>query len=264
MPLIKKDFLSILKQNLDIRYKNIKIVIEYDGTQYSGWQRQLDCPSIQGIIESAIYKMTGQKVTLNGSGRTDAGVHAWKQVANFRCHTRLTPKIFQNGLNSLLPRDIAIHSCFEVPTKFHARYDVKSKIYRYYIGQRPQKMALFNQYCWHIPQKLSLSDMQKACAYFKGKHDFKSFEGSGSPRSTSVRNIFQSELKLNENQYIIYEIEADGFLRFMVRNIVGTLVEIGKKRMKADDIPDILQAKDRNKAGPTAPPFGLFLIEVKY
>ncbi len=253
-----------MKQNLDIRYKNIKIVIEYDGSQYSGWQRQKDCPSIQGIIESAICKMTGEQVTLIGSGRTDAGVHAWQQVANFKCNTRLTPTIFLNGLNSLLPRDIAIHSCFEVPGNFHARYDVKSKTYRYYIGQRLHKMALFHQYCWFLPYKLSLSDMQAASAFFEGTQDFKSFEGSGSPRSTTVRTILRSELTVNENQYMIYEIEADGFLRFMVRNIVGTLVEIGKKRLKPDDIPTIIQAKNRDQAGPTAPSQGLFLIEVKY
>jgi len=253
-----------LKQNLDIRYKNLKIIIEYEGTNYNGWQRQIDFPSIQGTIESAIYKMIGQKVTLNGSGRTDAGVHAWKQVANFRCHTRLSPEIFQKGLNSILPKDIAIHSCFEVQSQFHARYDAKSKIYRYYIGQRPHKMAMFHQYCWHIPQKLSLPEMQKACSFFVGKHDFKSFEGTGSPRSTSVRNIFRSQISLNENQYMIYEIEADGFLRFMVRNIVGTLVEVGRKKINASDILAIINAMDRNQAGPTAPAHGLFLIEVKY
>jgi len=253
-----------LKQNLDIRYKNFKIVIEYDGTHYSGWQRQKSDISIQGILESAIFKMTGQKITLIGSGRTDAGVHAWQQVANFKCNTRLTPTIFHNGLNSILPKDIAIHSCVEVPGEFHARYDSSSKIYRYYIGQRLRKMALFYQYCWNIPHKLNFSDMKAAAAFFKGTHDFKSFEGAGSPRSTTMRNIFRSELTINESQYIIYEIEADGFLRFMVRNIVGTLVEVGKKKIAPDDIPNILQAKNRNHAGPTAPPHGLFLIEVNY
>jgi len=249
---------------VEARYKNIKLFIEYDGTNYSGWQRQKDCSTIQGMIESAITKMTGQKITLIGSGRTDAGVHAWQQVANFKCHTRLTPTQFLKGLNSLLPEDIAIHSCFEVPCDFHSRYDVKSKIYRFYIGQRPHKMALFHQYCWYIPYKLSIADMEYASTLFEGTHDFKSFEGAGSPRSTSVRTIIRSTLSLNDNRYIIYEIEADGFLRFMVRNIVGTLVEIGKKRLSYDAIPHILQSRDRHQAGPTAPPQGLFLIEVKY
>jgi len=249
---------------LETRYKNIKLVIEYDGTNYSGWQRQKDCQSIQGMIESAIARMTGQQITLSGSGRTDAGVHAWQQVANFKSHTRLTPTQFLNGLNSLLPNDIAIHSCSEVPGDFHARYNVKSKVYRYYIGQRPNKMALFNQYCWYIPYKLNISDMQNACSLFEGTHDFKSFEGAGSPRSTSVRTVIRSSLNLNDNQYIIYEIEADGFLRFMVRNIVGTLVEIGKKRMTYDAIPQVLESRNRHQAGPTAPSRGLFLIEVKY
>lgn len=249
---------------MGIRYKNIKLTIEYDGTNYSGWQRQKNCPTIQGMIESAITKMTGQKTTLIGSGRTDAGVHAWQQVANFKTYTRLTPTQFLKGLNSLLPEDIAIHSCVEVPGNFHSRYDVKSKIYRFYIGQRPHKMALFHQYCWNIPYKLNISDMKNASTLFEGTHDFKSFEGAGSPRSTSVRTIIRSTLTLNDNQYIIYEIEADGFLRFMVRNIVGTLVEIGKKRLSFNAIPSILQSRDRQQAGPTAPPQGLFLIEVKY
>lgn len=249
---------------METRYKNIKLVIEYDGTNYSGWQRQKDCPSIQGFIESAISKMTRQQITLIGSGRTDAGVHAWQQVANFKCQTRLNPKQFLNGLNSLLPDDIAIHSCVEVSGEFHARYDVKSKVYRYYIGQRPHKMALFHQFCWPIPYKLDISKMQNASVLFEGTHDFKSFEGSGSPRSTSVRTILRSSVILNDNQYIIYEIEADGFLRFMVRNIVGTLVEIGKKRLPYESILHILDCRDRHQAGPTAPPQGLFLIEVKY
>ena len=249
---------------MEIRYKNIKLIIEYDGSNYSGWQRQKDHPSIQGIIESAIAKMTGQQTNLIGSGRTDAGVHAWQQVANFKCSTRLTPTQFMNGLNSLLPKDIAIHSCFEVPSTFHSRYDVRSKVYRYYIGQRPHKMALFHQYCWYIPYKLNISDMQNASTLFEGTHNFKSFEGAGSPRSTTIRTIHRSKLTLNDNQYIIYEIEADGFLRFMVRNIVGTLVEIGKKRMSYDAIPHILESRDRHQAGPTAPPHGLFLIEVIY
>jgi len=249
---------------LDSRYKNIKLVIEYDGTKYCGWQRQKDQASIQGTIETAISKMTGQPISLIGSGRTDAGVHAWQQVANFKCHTRLQPEQFMKGLNGLLPDDISIHSCMEVSGNFHARYDVKSKIYRYYIGQHPHKMALFHQYCWSIPYKLKISDMKNASTLFEGTHDFKAFEGAGSPRSTSVRTILRSTLTLNDNQYIIYEIEADGFLRFMVRNIVGTLVEIGKKRMSFDAIPQILESRDRHCAGPTAPPHGLFLIEVNY
>lgn len=249
---------------METRYKNIKLIIEYDGTNYSGWQRQKDCLSIQGVIESAICKMTRQQITLIGSGRTDAGVHAWQQAANFKCQTRLTPTQFLKGLNSLLPNDIAIHSCAEVSGKFHARYDVKSKVYRYYIGQRPHKMALFHHFCWSIPNKLDIANMQNASVLFEGTHDFKSFEGAGSPRSTSVRTILRSSLTLNDNQYIIFEIEADGFLRFMVRNIVGTLVEIGKKRLSYESIPHILESRDRHQAGPTAPPQGLFLIEVKY
>jgi len=246
-----------------LQEKNIKLIIEYDGTNYSGWQRQKNSTSIQGIIEKALKKMTGEHIPIIGSGRTDAGVHACHQVANFTCQTRLTSKIFMKALNSLLPHDIAIIDADEVSLNFHARYDVVSKIYRYYIGQRPCKMALFGQYCWHIANSLDIDRMKTATSDLAGKHDFKSFEGAGSPRATSVRTIFRSELTFHEN-ILIYEIEADGFLRFMVRNIVGTLVEIGKKRLPENSVPDILKAKNRDCAGPTAPPHGLFLIDVKY
>jgi len=243
---------------------NFKITIEYDGSAYHGWQRQAADRTIQGEIENALLTMTGDSITVTGSGRTDAGVHALNQAANFRCATSLTPEAFLKGLNSLLPEDIVITSCKMVPEKFHSRYDVKSKVYHYRILNRLLPAAISRQYAWHIRKKLDLSAMQEALRCIIGSHDFKSFEGSGSPRVSTVRSILNANLVKTDNDYMVLEIEGDGFLKFMVRNIVGTLVDVGLEKITPHDFKQILISKDRNLAGITAPAHGLFLIEVKY
>ena len=243
---------------------NFKITIEYDGSAYHGWQRQAEDRTIQGEIEKALMTMTEDRITVIGSGRTDAGVHALNQTANFRCATSLTPEIFLKGLNSLLPEDIVITSCKVVPEKFHARYDVKSKVYHYRILNRLLPVAIFRQYAWHIRKNLDLSAIQEALRCIVGSHDFKSFEGSGSPRASSVRSIINADILKTDDDYLVLKIEGDGFLKFMVRNIVGTLVDVGLDKITSDDFKRILVSKDRNLAGITAPPHGLFLIEVKY
>jgi len=243
---------------------NFKITIEYDGSSYHGWQRQAADRTIQGEIENALKTMTGDSVTVTGSGRTDAGVHALSQTANFRCATSLTPEAFLKGLNSLLPEDIVITSCKMVPEKFHARYDVKSKVYHYRILNRLLPTAISRQYAWHIRKKLDLSAMQEAIRCIIGSHDFKAFEGSGSPRVSTVRCIISADLEKAENDYLVLKIEGDGFLKFMVRNIVGTLVDVGFDKITPHDFKQILISKNRNLAGITAPAHGLFLIEVKY
>ena len=243
---------------------NFKITIEYDGSAYHGWQRQAEDRTIQGEIEKALMTMTGDHITVIGSGRTDAGVHALNQTANFRCATSLTPEVFLKGLNSLLPEDIVITSCKVFPEKFHARYDVKSKVYHYRILNRLLPVAIFRQYAWHIRKKLDLSAMQEALRYIIGSHDFKAFEGSGSPRASSVRGIINADIVKTDDDYLVIKIEGDGFLKFMVRNIVGTLVDVGLDKIKSDDFKRILDSKDRNLAGITAPAHGLFFIEVKY
>lgn len=244
--------------------KNIKLTIEYDGAAYSGWQRQKNDRTIQGEIENALLAMTGQKVVLTGAGRTDAGVHALGQVANFICDTRLEPEDFLKGLNSLLPGDIVIKDCAPVNEKFHSRYDAKSKIYNYRILNRTVPAAIGRHYAWHIRKPLILDAMEEAASCLPGTHDFKAFEGAGSPRKSTVRTVFKAEiLKKNEN-IVIFEIEADGFLRFMVRNIAGTLVCAGLGKISPGDVKKILESKDRNNACATAPPHGLFLMEVKY
>ncbi len=244
--------------------ENFKITIEYDGSAYHGWQRQAADRTIQGEIENALMTMTGNSTTVTGSGRTDAGVHALKQVANFRCATSLTPEVFLKGLNSILPEDIVITSCKVVPEEFHARYDVKSKVYHYRILNRLLPAAISRQYAWHVRKKLNLSAMQEALRCIIGSYDFKAFEGSGSPRASTVRCIINAELVETDNDYLVLKIEGDGFLKFMIRNIVGTLVDVGLDKIISDDFKRILVSKDRNLAGITAPAHGLFLIEVKY
>ena len=244
--------------------KNFKLIIEYDGSSYYGWQRQKNKKTIQGEIEKAIMTITGKKIALTGSGRTDAGVHAFGQVANFYCDTEISPEVFQRGLNGLMPKDIIIKECNTVDEKFHARYDAKTKTYRYKILNRTIPAAICRQYAWFIKKKLDLDAMQSAILHIIGTNDFKAFEGAGSPRSSTKRRVINAGLQQKEKEYLIFEIEADGFLRFMVRNIVGTLLDVGLCKITPDDFKKILLSKDRNLAGATAPPHGLFLMNVKY
>jgi tRNA pseudouridine38-40 synthase len=243
---------------------NYKLVIEYDGTGYHGWQRQAADRSIQGTIEAALQTMTRQKITLIGSGRTDAGVHALGQVANFTCDTNISPAAFARGLNSLLPADIVIRSCSLAPLEFHARYAVKSKLYQYDILNSTRPAAIGRQYHWWIRSPLNVAAMQAAVQLFIGQHDFKAFEGAGSPRAHTVRNVIRAELFEEKPDVLCFQIQATGFLRFMVRNIVGTIVEVGRGNLPPERVRVILGSKDRNQAGPTAPPQGLCLVEVFY
>jgi tRNA pseudouridine38-40 synthase len=244
--------------------KNFKITIEYDGDAYHGWQRQALERTIQCEIKNALAAMTGSSISVTGSGRTDAGVHALNQTANFRCDTSLGPEVFLKGLNSLLPEDIVITSCERVHEKFHARYDAKSKIYHYRILNRPLPAAISRQYAWHIRKTLDLNAMRNALRCVVGRHDFKAFEGSGSPRADSVRCIVTADLVRADDDYVVLKLEGNGFLKFMVRNIVGTLVDVGLGKITPDDFRQIFASKDRNLAGITAPARGLFLMEVKY
>ena len=244
--------------------RNFKIIVEYDGSQYCGWQRQNNDPTIQETIEKALMKMTDQKISLIGSGRTDAGVHAYGQVANFRCDTRLTANDFLGGLNSLTPEDIVIAACEEVEEEFHARFSATTKTYHYRILNRPNPAAIARQYAWHIRKPLNLDAMRTALPHFIGSHDFKAFEGAGSPRAHTIRNVKKADLKEENDGYVVFEIEADGFLRYMVRNIVGTLVEAGLSKITPEDVKQILESKDRTRAPATAPAQGLFLIRVNY
>ena len=243
---------------------NFKMIIEYDGSRYHGWQRQKEDRSIQGEIEKALKTMTASSVTLIGSGRTDAGVHARGQVANFKSSTRLKPEELMNGLNSLLESDIVIKKCEPASTSFHARYDARSKVYHYRILNRTLPSAIGRQYSWFIRKTLNREAIREAIVHIIGRHDFKAFEGTGSARQHTTRHIYSAELREQEEGVLVFEIEADGFLRYMVRNIVGTLVDVGRGRLTPLDFKRILDSKDRSQASATAPAQGLTLIKVNY
>ncbi|GBC59551.1 tRNA pseudouridine(38-40) synthase TruA [Desulfonema ishimotonii] len=244
--------------------KNFRLIIEYDGTAYHGWQIQKDDRTIQGEIQNALERMTRRKIVLNGSGRTDAGVHALGQVASFRCDTRLTAEAFQKGLNSILDDDIVIHGCREVPETFHARFDARGKTYHYRILNRPLPSAIDRRSAWFIKRPLDFSAMQAAAGHIPGEHDFKAFEGTGSPRAHTVRRVSQAGFVRETDGYLTFRISANGFLRFMVRNIVGTLAEVGMGKRTPDRFKAVLLSKDRGQAGATAPPQGLCLMHVNY
>jgi tRNA pseudouridine38-40 synthase len=243
---------------------NFKLVIEYDGTAYCGWQRQPNGPSIQQTIENALQIMTRRKIGLIGSGRTDAGVHALGQVANFSCDTAITPAAFQKGLNGLLPPDIVIHECSPVAPAFHARYDARAKTYRYSIRNGPLPAAIGRQYEWWVRAPLDVDAMSRATRHLVGERDFKAFEGAGSPRSSTVRTVTLADVQKDAQGRISFEIAADGFLRHMVRNIAGTLLSVGNGALPPEDIPVIMASKDRARAAATAPAQGLCLIKVDY
>ena len=241
-----------------------KMTIEYDGSAYSGWQIQNDVPTVLGEIEKALLRLTQKKCRVIASGRTDAGVHALGQVASFKAETSLSADRMEQGLNSLLPPDIVIRNLDVAPSGFHPRYDATSKVYRYQILNRSRPAAIGRQYAWHVRRYLNVEFMQRAAAHLVGRHDFTSFEGAGSPRGSSVRHVFTAQWTEEATGLLVFNIEADGFLRFMVRNIVGTLVEVGLFKRSPEDIKQILEAQNRSLAGPTAPPWGLFLVRVNY
>jgi len=244
--------------------RNFKMIVEYDGTAYCGWQRQKNGTSIQQLLEEAIKKITGQKVAVIGSGRTDAGVHALNQVGSFKCSTKLpVNKIFM-GMNSILPPDIVVKEMEEVADDFHAQRDVKSKIYVYKICNQRLRPALGRNFFWFIRFPLDLEQMRKAAKHLIGRHDFSCFCATGSDVKDRVRTIIDIEIKTCDDGLIEIKVEAHGFLKYMVRNIIGTLVAVGRNKRKPEEMKLIIESRDRNIAGVTAPACGLFLKEVKY
>lgn len=243
--------------------KNIKLIIEYDGSNYHGWQSQINASAVQDIIRKAIMRLTGEECTLIGSGRTDAGVHAYGQVANFHTDSSIPSEKFSYALNSLLPKDIVIRGSSEVNDDFHSRFSAKGKKYRYVIYNSEFPSALLRNRAFHVTNFLDFDEMYKAVCFFKGTHDFSAFKASGSSVKTPIRTITDITLERRDST-IVFEIAGSGFLYNMVRIIVGTLLEVGTGKIKSDSIPEIINSRDRNKAGKTAPPQGLFLIEVYY
>lgn len=243
---------------------NIKLTVAYDGTNYHGWQKQRNLPTIQGTIEKVLKKILKEDVTLTGAGRTDAGVHALGQVANFVTKKiRIPVEKLPSVLNNHLPQDIRIIKVEKVQDDFHARKSAKSKTYLYVISNIPVQSPFSSRYSWHIPDKLNLKKMREAGKFFVGKKDFRAFMASDSTSKTSVRRITKVSIK-KRNGEILIVVSADGFLKQMVRNMVGTIVAAGLGRIEPLKIPDIFASGDRRKAGMCAPAKGLFLLKVNY
>jgi len=248
----------------DTPLRNLKMVIEYDGSCYCGWQRQHNGVAIQQLLEEAVATITCVPTTVFGSGRTDAGVHAIGQVANFRTRARIPLPSFLKGLNSLLPADIAVKELEEVQPDFHARYSAYSKVYRYQIWNQPLRAPLLRNFTWFVHVPLEVTHMEEALSLLRGRHDFSAFCAAGDESASRVRNILAAEIARDPGGMLRIEIEADGFLRHMVRNIVGTLVEVGRGKRLAVQMSALIACRDRRQAGVTAPPQGLFLLRVNY
>ena len=256
--------------------RNIRLLIAYDGTDFHGWQRQPNVPTIQAFVESAIEKIVAEPVTLYGSGRTDAGVHALNQVANFKTAGKIPTANLLKALNNLLPSTIRVKRVEDVAEKFHARHDARAKTYRYRILLAPISSPFTGRYVHHYPYPLDPKAMAAGARQMEGEHDFSSFAGSkgaapGVPVRpfndpvNNVRNIFTSCILWRpQTSMLIYEARGSGFLYHMVRNIVGTLLEVGRGKIAPQEVLKILNARDRSCAGPTAPASGLCLVRVEY
>ncbi|QZY54593.1 tRNA pseudouridine(38-40) synthase TruA [Crassaminicella profunda] len=243
--------------------KNVKLTIQYDGTNFSGWQIQPNARTVQEEIEKALTKIMKKPIKINGSGRTDAGVHAMGQIANFYEEFTMPIEKIPIALNALLPQDISIREAVEVPRDFHARYNAKGKKYIYKIYNNKIRNPLLFNYTYFVTYDLDLEKMKEATNYFIGEHNFKSFMASGSSIVNTVRTIHELNL-YEKDELLILEAKGNGFLYNMVRIIAGTLVDVGRGKIKLKDLPVIIKSCKREKAGHTAPPQGLYLAKVFY
>ncbi|MBM4284828.1 MAG: tRNA pseudouridine(38-40) synthase TruA [Deltaproteobacteria bacterium] len=244
--------------------RNLRLLLEYDGARYHGWQRQKNAPSIQAEIEAALHRLTGEDLRLIGSGRTDAGVHARGQVANFHTGSTLPLTAFVHGLNSLLPPDIAVLEALEAPPSFHARKSALGKTYAYHILNRPVPSPLERRRAWWIAQPLDLAAMREAAAALPGEHDFSAFRAAGGSAVNPVRRVLEASWTNPGEGRLLFNITATGFLRGMVRSLVGAMVEVGRGKRPPAHLAELLTTGHRPAAGPTAPPQGLVLVEVIY
>jgi tRNA pseudouridine38-40 synthase len=242
---------------------NIKMTVEYDGADYHGWQIQPNGKTIQQVLEQAFENVLKEKVRVNASGRTDAGVHAFGQVANVVCSPSVDLWHLQRGINALTPADIVVKKMEIVADFFDARWHARSRVYEYRIWNAPWPSALHRRDSWHVHIPLDMLSMQEAAGCLEGEHNLSSFQAAGCDAAHPIRKIFHNSLSW-DGQLILYTVEATAYLRHMVRNIVGTLVEVGKGHRSPEDFSELLRRCDRTQAGPTAPAHGLFLVEVKY
>jgi tRNA pseudouridine38-40 synthase len=245
--------------------RNIKLILEYDGTNYHGWQSQQGSgmPTIQDALEEALRKLTKENIKTVSSGRTDAGVHALGHVANFPTGSRIPAAAWAPALNRLLPRDIRILSSEEVSPDFHARFSAIGKEYQYQVLLRPAPSALRRNHAWHIDRKLNLTAMRRAAVLLVGKHDFSAFRSADCSAATPVRKLKKLSI-MKKGESLVFSLEADAFLMHMARNIVGTLTEVGLGRFSPEDVKKMLRSRDRRTAGRTAPAHGLYLVTVFY
>ena len=244
--------------------RNIRLTIEYDGKEFNGWQKQPNKLNIQGTIEKAIEKITGEEIDLMASGRTDRGVHALGQVANFKTDSKLSIEKFPIAINSNMKSSIRIKNAEEVDEKFHSRLSCKRKTYRYVINNSKYGSSIYRNLETHIPVKLDVKNMKEAVRYFEGEHDSKAFKASGTSSKSSIRTIYKAEVIERPDERIWIELTGSGFLYNMVRIISGTLVDVGLGKIEPKEIKNIIESKDRQKAGKTLAPQGLFLVSVEY
>ena len=243
--------------------RNIKLLIEYDGTYYAGWQKQRNQATIQEAVNTAIEKVVREKIFLYGSGRTDAGVHAKCQVANFKTTSQILSSKFPSAINTYLPKDIVINGAEEVTDDFHSRYSAKWKVYRYTIFNSRIRTALNRNFCYSCRFRLDHNIMKEGANILTGVHDFASFKTGDLKEKSSVRELKRLEI-IREEKYIYFTLEANGFLRYMVRRIVGVLLSLGRGKISINELKEILEAKNPKLDGQTVPANGLCLLKVKY
>ena len=263
--------------------RTLKLTLAYDGTDFVGWQRQAEGVSIQGLVEDALSAIEGRRVTVVGAGRTDAGVHALGQVASVVLAHPLDTASLQRALNAMLAADVRVLAVEEMAEGFHARYGARAKTYRYFIANSEVVSPFERRYVWHVTHPLAVEPMARAARTLEGRHDFSGFQAAGSATATTVRTIFSSRLRIagtedafwrperlpgdppgGRGRLLIYEVTGDGFLRHMVRSVVGTLVEVGAGRREVGAIEAVVASRDRRLAGPTAPACGLCLVEITF
>jgi tRNA pseudouridine38-40 synthase len=243
---------------------NVRVTVAYDGTGFVGWQRQAAGESIQGCLEHAVRALDEREVTVHGAGRTDAGVHALGQVASFTLQRALPCETIVRALNARLPDVIRVLDASVAPDDFHPRFSARRKTYRYRVWNAEVMDPFERRYAWHLSGALNVERMQAAAALLVGRHDFAAFQSVGSEVETTVRDIQVSAVSARQSALMVYEVVGSGFLRHMVRAIVGSLVEVGRGRRGAGWMADVLESRDRAVAGPTAPAEGLFLVGVAY
>lgn len=243
--------------------RNIKLIVEYDGSRYFGLQKQPNKETVQSEIERAIKEVTSEDITINYSGRTDAGVSAYGQVISFNTNTDIPADKLCMALNAHLKNSIIVQSAEDVDSSFHPRYSCKGKKYMYVINNSKYGSAIYRKNEYHVPQRLDVESMKEAIKYFEGTHDFKGFKASGTSNKDSVRTIYEAQIRTdNDRIYII--LRGNGFLYNMVRIITGTLIDVGLGKIQPKEITSIIQSQDRKRAGKTVPPHGLYLMEVYY